>query len=222
MKKIISILIVLSVLMIPYTNQAQQINWRTFKDNKTHILNINMGWEYGMTGGIGYGQKLKTTLPVVLNMEYSSPFGKQLFDDFKTKLGGQAEVLKINNFSASVKAYGIFRRYENDLVRLLNFGSEFSTNVGYYKTKWYVAGEFGFDKAIVTHIKNTEVMKNNYPGIQDGWYIPTGGNFFYGIISGYSFKSNDVYIKVGKSSTQDFTTAPTIPFYLQVGFNRRF
>jgi hypothetical protein len=181
-----------------------------------------MGWDYSTVEGIGYGQKLKTKLPVVLNMEYSFPFGENIFDDFKTKLGGQAEVLKMDNFSVSVKAYGIFRRYENDLVRLVDFGSEFSTNFGYYKTNWYIAGEFGFDKAIATNIKNTDEMKTMYPDVQDGWYVPTGGNFNFGIVSGYSFKSNDLYVKIGKSMTQDFKTTPAVPYYLQIGYNRRF
>ena len=222
MKNLQSAFIILFILLISKTSSAQQINWRNLQDNKPHIVNVYMGWDYSTVAGIGYGQKLKTKLPVVLNMEYSFPFGENIFDDFKTKLGGQAEVLKMDNFSVSVKAYGIFRRYENDLVRLVDFGSEFSTNFGYYKTNWYIAGEFGFDKAIATNIKNTDEMKTMYPDVQDGWYVPTGGNFNFGIVSGYSFKSNDLYVKIGKSMTQDFKTTPAVPYYLQIGYNRRF
>jgi len=222
MKNLKNTLIILVALVIARSGMAQQINWRSLNDKQTHIANINAGWDYGTVMGIGYGQKLKTKLPVVLNVEYSSAFGETIFDDFKTKLGGQAELLNINNFSVAIKAYGIFRRYENDLVRLSSFGSEFSTNIGYYKPKWYAAGEFGFDKAIATHIKNSDEMKNNYPGSQDGWYVPTGGNFFYGVTGGYSIKSNDVYLKVGKTVTQDFKTTPAMPLYAQVGFNVRF
>lgn len=222
MKNSIKRFLVLSILIIPNICSAQQINWRNFNRNQRHIANANIGFDYGFVAGVGYGQLLKTKLPVVLNVEYSAPFGNKIFDDFKTKLGGQTEILKLNNFSVSVKAYGIFRRYENDLVKITNFGSEFSSNFGYYKANWYLAGEFGFDKAISTQIKNTDKMKNVYPNIQDGWYLPTGGNFFYGIVSGYSLKSSDIYIKIGKRITQDFKIAPAIPVYLQVGFNKRF
>ena len=156
MKKIQCAFIILFVLMISKTSSAQQINWRNLADKKPHIVNVYMGWDYSTVAGIGYGQKLRTTLPIVLNIEYSSPFGNNMFDDFKTKFGGQAEVLHLNNFSVTVKVYGLFRRYENDLVRLVDFGSEFSTNFGYYKANWYVAGEVGFDKAIATQIKNSE------------------------------------------------------------------
>jgi hypothetical protein len=222
MKKIPSAFIILVILMISKTSSAQQVNWRNLKDNQPHIITGYMGWDYSTVAGIGYGQKLKTTMPIVLNIEYSFPFGENVFDDFKTKLGGQAEVFKMDNFSVSVKVYGIFRRYENDFVRIASFGSEFSTNFGYYKANWYVAGEVGFDKAIATNIKNSDEMKAVYPDIQDGWYVPTGGNFNFGIVSGYSYKSNDVYVKIGITMTQDLKTTPTVPYYLQIGYNRRF
>ena len=117
---------------------------------------------------------------------------------------------------------GIFRRYESEYVRLVNFGSEFSTAIGYYKPRWYTAAEFGFDKAIITHFKHDNTIREYYPEIQDWWYIPTGGNFFYGLQVGYSFKSCDLYLKGGKTITQDFKTTAMIPFYVNVGFNKRF
>jgi hypothetical protein len=222
MKKIQCAYIILFALMISKTGSAQQINWRNLSDNKPHIATVYMGWDYSTVAGIGYGQKLSTTLPIVLNIEYSSPFGNNIFDDFKTKFGGQAEVLHMNNISVTVKVYGVFRRYENELVRVVDFGSEFSTNFGYYKTNWYVAGEVGFDKAIATQIKNSDRMKTVYPDVQDGWYVPTGGNFNFGIVSGYSFNSNDLYLKIGIKMTEDLRTSPTVPYYLQIGYNRRF
>jgi hypothetical protein len=222
MKKIQCALIILTILMISKTSSAQQINWRNLNDNKPHIVNVQMGWDYATVVGVGYGQKLKTTLPVVLNIEYSSPFGKDMFDEFKTKFGGQTEVLHMDNFSVSVKIYGVFRRYQNDLVRMASFGSEFSTNFGYYKTNWYVAGDIGFDKAIATNIKNSGEMKTIYPYVQDGWYVPTGGNFNLGIVSGYSFSSNDLYVKIGIHVTEDLRSSPAVPYYLQIGYNRRF
>ncbi|MFM9841262.1 MAG: hypothetical protein ACKVOQ_23560 [Cyclobacteriaceae bacterium] len=221
MKNIVKTFLLATVLAVPHISLSQQINWRSFSDTERHIININTGWDYGLIAGLGYGYKLNLKLPIVLGIEYSSPFGKDLVDDFKTKIGGQAEVLKMKNFSVSVKAVGIFRRYQNDLARFANFGSEFSANFGYYKPRWYIAGEFGFDKAITTNIMNSEAMKTIYPHVKDGWYVPTGGNFFYGFVSGYSFKSNDLYLKIGKMITQDFKTTPTIPFYFQLGFSKK-
>lgn len=69
--------------------------------------------------------------------------------------------------------------------------------IGLYKTRWFVAGETGFDKAIVTHFKHSDLYKENSPLVQDGWYQPaTGGNFYYGVQTGYSFKTADLTLKL--------------------------
>ncbi|UPT69864.1 MAG: hypothetical protein M0D53_12065 [Flavobacterium sp. JAD_PAG50586_2] len=107
------------------------------------------------------------------------------------------------------------------MARFLNFGSEFSALAGLYKPKWYVAGELGFDKAITTHVKHSELAQEYYPDIKNGWYIPRGGNFLYGLHSGVSFKKNDLTLKFGKVIQEDFKTEPTIPFYFQLGLNRK-
>jgi len=201
---------------------AQSVNWRSLKSDQPHIADLHVGLDNGFIAGIGYGHKLKIKQPALINAEFSIPFGKNLTDDFKAKLGGGAEVARIENVSFSVGVHGIFRRYQSELVRLAGFGSEFVAVAGYYRPKWYVAGEFGFDKAIITHIKNSPIMKEYYPGGQDGWYIPTGGNFFYGIKSGLSIKNCELYVKMGKTISEDLKTTATLPVYCQVGANVKF
>ncbi|MGQ0737881.1 MAG: hypothetical protein ACT4OJ_02370 [Bacteroidota bacterium] len=217
MKKIF--IIITFFLYRPDIGLSQNLNWQNLKKNQKHIFNINTGVEYGLIFGLGYGYQLISRLPIVLNAEYSFPGGEKLFDDFKTKIGGQIRLYRTGNINFSAKLYGLFRRYESDFARLLNFGTDLSATAGYYKSKWFVAGEAGFDKAIVTHFKHTESYKTLYPGVKDGWYEPaTGGNFYYGLQTGYSFKKTDIYLKAGKIVTQDFQTRPLIPFSVQLGF----
>lgn len=198
---------------------AQNINWKNLRPSQRHIISLNAGFDHGTVIGVGYSYQLSTKMPLILNLEYSMPFGDKLFDDFKTKIGGQLNVVRANNLFAAVKAYGIVRRFENDMTRMLNFGSEFSATAGFYKKKWYAAVELGFDKAIVTHIKHSDLAKEYNPEIQSGWYIPTGGNFMYGLQGGFSFKNNDVYAKIGRTVSQDFKTRTLVPYYFQVGLN---
>lgn len=214
-------ILIILFFYITINSFSQNINWRNLTKEQKHIVSINIGLDYGTIFGIGYAYKLNTKLPIVLNTEFSIPSGNKTFDDFKTKIGVQTEVIKIGDFSTILKANGVFRRYENVMARFLNFGSEFSALAGFYKPKWFLSGEFGFDKAITTHVKHSELAQQYYPEIKNGWYIPTGGNFIYGLQSGFSFKKNDVTLKVGKVIQEDFKTKPTIPFYLQLGFNRK-
>ncbi len=218
MKKIL--IIVSIILSRPVIGLSQTLNWKNLKKDQQHIFNINTGIEHGLIFGAGYGYQLKSGLPIVLNAEYSFPGGEKLFDDFKTRIGGQVRFYQTGNIHFSAKFYGVFRRYESNFVRLLNFGTDLSATAGYYKSKWFVAGEAGFDKAIVTHFKHTDSYKAIYPMVKDGWYEPsTGGNFYYGLQTGYSFKKSDIYLKVGKIVAQDFKTKPLLPFSIQLGFN---
>lgn len=221
MKKILLTAII--IITLQQFCKAQTVNWASLKKQDRHIVNLNVSLDYGTTFGAGYAYKLNTKFPILLSGEHSFAAGKDLSDDFKTKIGGQIQLVATNNIVVSAKLQGVFRRYQNPLARLLNFGSDMSATVGYYKHKWFAAGEFGFDKAIITHFKNSEEAKQNFPDIKDGWYEPaTGGNFYYGVQAGYSFSRYDVYVKAGNVIEQDFKTKPLLPFYAQAGWNVRF
>lgn len=220
MKNIKYLIVPLTLLFYSHTSIAQSLNWKTV-DSIKHIVNINFGLDYSVAYGLGYGYKLYTKIPIVLNANLSIPSGAKVLDDFKTKIGGQICLLDKSNFVGSVSIYAIYRKYENNFVRLQNFGSDMKGTFGYYKTKWFVAAEIGFDKAIVTHFKHSKEFKDEiYADVVDGWYEPsTGGNFYYGLSTGYSLKKIDVTLNLGKVISQDFKTATLIPFYLNSGLN---
>lgn len=221
MKIFKSVLFVAIVCIVSVKGFSQSVNWASLKSEQKHIVYINTSWDYGIVYGAGYSHQLKSKLPVLLNVSYSFPSGDKLFDDFKTKIGGQIRLYSIGNVQFSASVHGIYRRYENPLVRLQYFGSEMTGVIGYYKPIWFIAGEVGFDKAIVTHFKHSEIFKETiYANVNDGWYEPaTGGNFNYGIQAGYSFKRSDILLKIGQVLTQDFKTTPSIPYYFQLGYN---
>ena len=200
---------------------AQNINWKKLQPTQKHMINLNLGFDHGSYIGIGYGYHINTKMPLVLGIDYSMPFGNEPFDDFKTRIGGQLNLIRANSFFTAVKAYGVFRRFENDFARMINFGSEFSATAGIYKNKWFAAAELGFDKAITTHLKHSDLMKEYNPQVESGWYIPTGGNFLYGIQGGFSARGSDLYARIGRTLAQDFKTRPTIPYYFQLGWTAR-
>lgn len=220
MKRIIIMTAIVMSLIQPVKIFSQDINWNKLQKDQRHLIDINAGIDYGLTFGARYGYHLKTTAPIMLIFDLSVPSGENLADDFKTKIGGYIRLYQVDNLQFSAKIMGVFRRYENSYARLLNFGSDMGATVGYYKQKWFVAGEAGFDKAIVTHFKHSASYKQNFPSVKDGWYEPaTGGNFYYGLKTGLSLNQNDIYLKAGKTLAQDFKTKPLLPFYLELGYN---
>jgi len=224
MKTLIKIIIISGLILSIRSVNAQTINWESLDDGNKHIVNANFGLEYGVIYGLGYGYQINSRLfPIVVKLEYSFPSGNKIFDDFKTKIGGQIRWIEYHGFQFSTKIHGVFRRYENDFARLVNFGSDMSGIVGYYRPKFFVAGEVGFDKAIVTNFMHSKAYKEQYPGVVDGWYEPaTGGNFYYGLHAGFSFRKQDIYIRAGKILTQDYKTTPMVPIYGQLGYNIKF
>lgn len=221
--KTIKLLIVFALSFYIFQRaEAQTVNWDAL-ENTRHIISPAVGWDYSISYSLGYGYQLKTKVPIVLITNFSIPSGENLLDDFKTKIGGQVLLLNTSNLKGGITIKGIYRRYENPLVRLQNFGSEMKGTLGYYKPRWFVAGEFGFDKAIVTNFEHSELYRETiYGDAKNGWYQPaTGGNFLYGLQTGYSFKKADITLNFGKVMTQDFMTTPLIPFYLRLGYNHK-
>jgi hypothetical protein len=215
------LLILISFLSSIDSINAQSINWQSLKIEDKQIVNAHVGFEYAIVYGIAYSYRLKSVTPIFLNVDFSVPAGKKVFDDLKTKVGGQARLYKFGDFQFSASIHGIYRRYENPLVRMQNFGSEMKGIVGYYKSKWFAAAEIGFDKAIVTHFKHSDLYKEfHYSAVTDGWYQPsTGGNFNFGLQAGYSFSQSDITMKFGRVVSQDFKTNPSIPVYAELGYN---
>jgi hypothetical protein len=224
MKNIITSILVPILTIAVSSANAQTLNWESLKKQDQHIVNINLTGEHGLGYGLGYGYQIKNKLaPALVNVEFSAPSGEVAFDEFKIKLGGQIRWAKYRNFQFSTRTYGVFRRYENDFSRLLNFGCDLSGVVGYYRPKWFAAAEAGFDKAIVTHFRHSKAYKEQYANAVGGWYQPaTGGTFRYGLQAGFSAGRHDIYLRGGRVLNQDFKTRPTMPYYAQIGYNIRF
>ena len=224
MKNLMYPLAILTIALFFGSVNAQTINWAGMKEENKHLVNANLSWDYSFAYGLGYGYKFKIwVFPTIANIEFSSPSGDKKLDDLKTKLGIQIRLAEFNNIQLSAKIQGVIRRTECDMVRLVNFGSDMSVMAGYYRKIWFVAAEGGFDKAIVTNFRHSQKAKDRYPDVVGGWYEPaTGGNFYYGLQTGFSFGKNDIYVKAGKVINQNLRTTPMIPFYAQLGYNFRF
>ncbi len=221
MKRLAALLI--TVMALAQLSHSQDVNWRSLHEDQQNVVQLSMGYDYGATMQLGYSRALNSFRPILIGLDYSFPMGNQPLDDFKVRLGGQIEVVQIGGFSATVKILSNFRRYENALVTIVSFGSDLGLLAGYYKPTWYAAGEFGFDKSIVAQLKHSDIMKSNFPGIRDGWYIPMGGHYYYGIQGGKTIgESLDLTLRVGMTLAQFDDENAVLPYYAQLGLDMRF
>jgi hypothetical protein len=221
MNKLIAVIAV--VMGIADVGYSQNINWGSLRDGQSNLLQLNVGYDFGATAQIGYSRSFTIVKPVVVGLDYSFPMGSDLLDDFKVRLGGQIEIVQIGGFSATVKISSIFRRYQTELVRIESFGSDFGVLAGYYTPSWFVTGEFGFDKSITSHLAHSDVIRDMFPAIRDGWYIPTGGHYYYGIQGGKTIGGGfDLSLRLGATNAQGNDDNAVLPLYLQLGLGMKF
>lgn len=222
MKTIVITLVILAAAA--QSGVSQDVNWRAIRMDHPNRLQLNFGYDYGAVTQLSYSHAFALPRPVVVGLHCSLPMGNQVIDDFSLRLGGQIEVAEWRGFSATVKIASNFRRYQNELVRIVSFGADFSALVGYYDPRWHAAAEFGFDKAIATRLTHSDVMRAyGFPGIRDGWYVPTGGNFYYGIQAGKTLVGGmDMTLRLGLTDAQFDDEDAMLPYYLQLGFGMAF
>jgi hypothetical protein len=212
------------ILMIFITGSAQDVNWKSINQSRMNLGHFRFGYNYGTVAQFGYGRLMNLYKPLLFTADFSMPMGENLFDDFKLRYGGQVNIYEKNNFVVAGKILGNFRRIETSMVRIAGFGAELSAIAGYYKSTWHIAGELGFDKAISSHAKHSDEMRNNaYTEINDGWYVPTGGNWHYGIQGSKSIgQTYDFTLRLGATTAQGNDEDALLPFYLSIGVNKRF
>lgn len=217
------IAVAMLVLAVTETGLSQNINWRSLREDQNNLLQFSYGYDCGVTAQAGYYRTFTVFRPAAAGLDISVPMGNNLFDDYKIRLGVQIELLEVDGFSVTARLTSAFRRYESELVNISSFGADYAIGAGYYGPTWSVGGEFGLDKAITSRLMHSDLMKENFPGIKDGWYVPTGGHWFYGFYGDKTLgETLDLFVRVGATEAQENDDKPTIPYYLQVGLGVRF
>ena len=146
--------------------------------------------------------------------------GKMDVHDFRARLGAQSSILRWKSVHLVGSATFLTRGTQNSLYDGFNFGADFTGALGVYRRSWFSAAEFGFDKAIITHIKHSDWYRTYYyADAKDGWYLTGGGTFHYGLAAGLPLGRLEVAVRAGWQQTEDFNDL-TPPMYgsLGVGF----
>lgn len=137
--------------------------------------------------------------------------------DFRARVGVQTTLVRWRSLHLTGSATFLTRGTENLIFRGLSFGSDFTGTAGVYRHGWFAAGEFGFDKAIITHVTNSAWYKTYYyPGARDGWYLDAGGTFHYGVSSGFALGRMEVVGRFGWLRTETWDQVMP-PLYASVG-----
>jgi hypothetical protein len=207
--------LLLSVALVP--GASAQWNVARFDSGKNRLY-TTFGLDPALVTTAGYGRVVSMFgHPVQLTGDLGLAAARLDTRDFRARLGIQTSILRAGSIHLTGSATFITRGTENSIYRALNFGSDFTGTLGMYRHKWYAAGEFGFDKAIITHLTHSDwYRKYYYPDAKDGWYLTGGGVFHYGVGAGVALGPIEIGGRFGWRRTENFKEVAT-PLYGSLG-----
>lgn len=142
--------------------------------------------------------------------------------DFRARLHASTSIVRWRSLHLTGSTAFITRGTDNSIYRGVNFGMDLTGTLGIYRSGWFFAGEFGFDKAVITHVSHSDWYRDYfYAEARDGWYLDAGGTFHYGLVGGVTVGRAELLLRIGQLRTEEFNEL-TPPFYASVGLGLTF
>ncbi len=205
------------------SSHAQTINWEKINTSNNHLINLNVGLEYGAVLELRYAYLLNPERRLLLNASASIPLGEEILDDYKITAGVQQPVFQIGHLNWSYSLDANFRSNNLYYVHMKSIGLEGNTIMGYYREKSHIGIEIGYDSALLTRMNHTDSYIMQFPKVTNGWFLNAGANWHYGVQGSYSLlDSNELNIKIGLLTGLGRKENPLIPYYLKLGWNYHF
>ena len=223
MKRITSLtLCALAALALVAGEAAAQWNVARFETNRNRVY-TTFGLDPAFVGSAGYARVVSV---MDHDFQFSGDAGLATASmdvrDFRARLGLQTSLVRWRSARLTGSATFISRGTDNLIYRGFNFGADVTGAVGVYRPRWFAAGEFGKDKAIITHVTHSDWYRRyGYAGAKDGWYLDAGGTYHYGVAGGYSIGRTELVGRAGWLRTERFKDMSP-PVYVSVGVGRGF
>jgi hypothetical protein len=142
--------------------------------------------------------------------------------DFRARLHFLTSFVSWRSLHLTGSTALIARGTDNSIYRGYNFGTDLTGALGLYRRGWFVAAEFGIDKAGITHIKHSDWYRTYfYADAQDGWYRDPGGTIHYGLSAGVTVGNAELLARFGQLCTEEFNEL-TPPMYASIGLGFAF
>jgi len=215
--KTTTIIIAIALSAGAFREAAAQWNVARFGLDRNRI-HTSVGVDPAVVTAAGYARVVQLFGEnVQFDLEIGLATAKLDTRDFRSRLQVRSSLVRWRSLRLAGSATFVTRGTQNNLYTGFNFGSDFSATAGVYQRGWFAAAEGGFDKAIITHVHNSDRYKTwFYPGAKDGWYLDNGGTFHGGVTAGVTIGKTELMARVGRQATQAF--GPLLPpMYGSVG-----
>jgi len=204
-------------LLVAAPARAQEVNLARLDEGPANRVYVRTGAEWAFVAGVGYARTVSVARhPMLLVGELSAPWVAANTSDYQARLGVLAPILGRGRLKLAGSLEPTLRGTHNDLGRMTALGADAGLTGGYYAHGWFLAGEFGFDYTLTTHITQSKLYRDTvYENARDGWYVNPGGNYRLGGQAGLSFSRFDVILRGG--ILRDMKgNLPMFPYYATV------
>lgn len=95
---------------------------------------------------------------------------------------------------------------------------------GWFRPRWYVAGELGFRADTLTYLVHSDLYRTTqFSDAVDGWYLGTGAWLTVAIEGGYRITPRwDVALRAGRTATATLRPPQGLPWLADLTVARRF
>jgi hypothetical protein len=214
--------VALVIALFPVTSVHAQWNLALQRAGADQVY-VTGGLDPAVITSVGYGRTVSAFGVVTqLSAEAGVVAGEADLRDFRTRVTAQVQLARVGRVRIGGRASFITRGTENRIFRAVNMGAALSGTAGLYGQRWFAAGEVGFDKALVTHLRHSDEYRAlHFATAQDGWYLDNGGTWGLGALMGRTLGRHELVVRVGVSRTQAWDT-PSIPGYAVIGWGVSF
>jgi hypothetical protein len=216
------ILITIIILCAQFL-KAQVVNFNNLSTDKLNHIQFSAGLNMAVMANVEYARILYLkSKPILLSANFTLPMGQNIGDDKKFSINASGNIMEFRNWGFPIHL-GIHSVHTgNKMIKITGLGTKVSINPGYYKNTWFAGVDIGYEKQLLTHIKNSDFYKEVYfSEANDGWYSGAGGNLFFGFIAGKSINHNELNLKAGYIATEKFQTL-LVPYYAEIAFKINF
>lgn len=150
-----------------------------------------------------------------LDVEAGVPAPEYDYGNYSGRIQLRTTLLHYRSLRVLGSLAAISRGTDNETLSGVSFGADLTTTAGVFRPSWFVAGEFGFDKAAVTRKNFAD------PNAEDGWFLSGPGTFHYGASAGVAVGLLELSARAGWRYKEGRRNIE-LPAYVAAGVGVRF
>jgi hypothetical protein len=192
-------------------------------DMNRHRIHATAGVDPAVITAVGYSYTRPVMgRPVQVGIEGGVVAASMDANDFRARLQAGLSVVQWKSLHVNASGAFVTRGTKNNLYKAITMGADVGTTVGMYTPRWFVAGETGYDKSVVTRLTHSDWYRTHfYPDAKSGWYVDTGGTWRFGGIAGVALGKTELVVRAGVPRTRRGNSIG-VPYYASLGLGHAF